>query len=454
VRPAERGGVASSKVGLTARSQLLGMLVGCLGILTGCGPVRPGPGAEAAPAPERPAPEPPTPVAPEPAVPTPIPGPARAPSARVDSVRPGVVYHFAWREEGPWAIHVVEVDPRTCGVRVRSMAANDRVVGAETTTSLARRGGPSGEPALIAINADFFRADPLGVQEGPQVASGEVVVTEGAYGPSVAARFSIRQPVFGVARGGRAFVGEGEVAGEVWVRGESRPLARVNAPPGRDSLTLYNRYAGAVTPADTGVVEVVVRLAAGPGAAGDTARAAVVRVDTLPAGVAIPADGMVLAGRGMAVRWLQALAPGDSVAWTLPVAGAPGPVEDLVGGFPLLLRDGRPAVERVPRIREAFAARRHPRSAVALRRDGTVLLVAVDGRQPGYSDGMTLHELTQLLLELGAMDALNLDGGGSTTLAIRGALVNRPSDPVERPVANALVVPGPGPEECPAAPPR
>jgi exopolysaccharide biosynthesis protein len=91
----------------------------------------------------------------------------------------------------------------------------------------------------------------------------------------------------------------------------------------------------------------------------------------------------------------------------------------------------------------AFATTRHPRSAVGWRGDGTLLLVVVDGRQGDYSVGMSLSELTELFRSLGAVEALNLDGGGSTTLVVGGAVANRPSDPQgERPVANALLLLG------------
>ena len=69
-----------------------------------------------------------------------------------------------------------------------------------------------------------------------------------------------------------------------------------------------------------------------------------------------------------------------------------------------------------------------------------LLLVAVDGRQPGYSVGMTLEELAHFFLKLGAVDAMNLDGGGSTTMVIGGEVVNSPSDGRERPVGSALLV--------------
>jgi exopolysaccharide biosynthesis protein len=69
------------------------------------------------------------------------------------------------------------------------------------------------------------------------------------------------------------------------------------------------------------------------------------------------------------------------------------------------------------------------------------LLLVVDGRQPSVSVGMSLAELARLLIELGAHDGINLDGGGSTTMVVKGTVVNRPSDPTgERPVSDAILV--------------
>ena len=97
----------------------------------------------------------------------------------------------------------------------------------------------------------------------------------------------------------------------------------------------------------------------------------------------------------------------------------------------------------------SFVSNRHPRSAVGIRPDGTVLLFVVDGRTK-ESEGMSLDELTQTLRWLGCRDALNLDGGGSTTLFVQGqpfnGIVNHPSDngrfdhQGERTVSNAVLV--------------
>jgi exopolysaccharide biosynthesis protein len=119
-----------------------------------------------------------------------------------------------------------------------------------------------------------------------------------------------------------------------------------------------------------------------------------------------------------------------------------------VGGGPRLLRDGRVAVaaraEGFAPLRsfaQAFVRGRQPRTLAGVTEDGRLLLVTVDGRRPGWSVGMTLPEAARLMRSLGATDALNLDGGGSTTMVVRGQVVNRPSDRVgERAVSNALYV--------------
>ena len=88
----------------------------------------------------------------------------------------------------------------------------------------------------------------------------------------------------------------------------------------------------------------------------------------------------------------------------------------------------------------------HPRSAVGISRDGRYLiLMTVDGRQPGYSEGASTAETAEWLRKLGAYNGLNLDGGGSTTLVIEGpqgspVVLNRPSGKSERRVANHLGV--------------
>jgi hypothetical protein len=134
-----------------------------------------------------------------------------------------------------------------------------------------------------------------------------------------------------------------------------------------------------------------------------------------------------------------------------------GPVADgdLLQAGPMLLADGRVAFDRAA-DHEGFSAAagqfdsditdgRHPRAAIGIS-DRDLHLVTCDGRRSGVDAGLTLEELCDFMLALGCRDAMNLDGGGSTTLVHRGHLLNRPYSeqdqpaPASRPIVSAIVV--------------
>ena len=128
-----------------------------------------------------------------------------------------------------------------------------------------------------------------------------------------------------------------------------------------------------------------------------------------------------------------------------PVEGEPKSwllAQDIVGGAGLLIRDGRDVDDwSIERFNQGFAENRHPRTMIGTSADNTIWLVTVDGRQPEQSVGMSLVELRALARRLGLVNALNLDGGGSTTMWVQGQVLNRPSDPTgPRKVSDALLV--------------
>lgn len=85
----------------------------------------------------------------------------------------------------------------------------------------------------------------------------------------------------------------------------------------------------------------------------------------------------------------------------------------------------------------------HPRTAVGQKKDGTLIFVVIDGRRPGWSAGVTLHQLQEVLLEMGAYNAFNLDGGGSSSMVFQNQVLNKPSDSSgERCVATSLLLMG------------
>lgn len=100
---------------------------------------------------------------------------------------------------------------------------------------------------------------------------------------------------------------------------------------------------------------------------------------------------------------------------------------------PALIINGQPLVNK-------GGTTLHPRSAIAQRKDGSVLLLVIDGRQT-ESKGVNLKVLQNILLQHGAYNAANLDGGGSTTMAYGGKIINNPSDITgERMIASAFLV--------------
>ncbi|MFM7719020.1 MAG: phosphodiester glycosidase family protein, partial [Actinomycetota bacterium] len=153
-----------------------------------------------------------------------------------------------------------------------------------------------------------------------------------------------------------------------------------------------------------------------------------------------PAPFVVLAADrgGAGAAALATYARGDAVA--VGISYGLRNVLDLAGGEPLLVSRG--AARTDPSCDTDYCGP-NPRTAAGYTSDGRLLIVTVDGRQAGFSVGMGLDDLAHLLLQLGAEGAVNLDGGGSTTMWVEGrGVVNRPSNAgnAERPVGTALVI--------------
>jgi exopolysaccharide biosynthesis protein len=131
-----------------------------------------------------------------------------------------------------------------------------------------------------------------------------------------------------------------------------------------------------------------------------------------------------------------------NVAISTPAGSvAVAPIEDLTNGVPQLIKDGKIDITwEQEKASKSFVETRHPRTAVAKLKDGKFLMITVDGRSES-SGGISLYDLADYLLSIGAVDAMNLDGGGSTTMFLDGKVVNTPSDKEgERKVGDAIVV--------------
>lgn len=172
-----------------------------------------------------------------------------------------------------------------------------------------------------------------------------------------------------------------------------------------------------------------------------------------PAGGPVPRGGQTLVGIGSGAAWLREHgAPGRTLTVSSRVTDPEGRrVEtsgaSVLGAGPALVRRGHTWINAAANGMSPGAVRsRAPRTVVGVRGDGALLLVVFDGRRPGVSEGVSLTEAADILVSMGAEDAMNLDGGGSSTMVVQDRVRNSPSDAGrtdddrQREVSNALVV--------------
>lgn len=366
------------------------------------------------------------PAAPLPPSPWPI-SRAAVDSLETEPLAPGVWLHRFTRLAGPWRGALLEVDRRAC-VSFRAVKGAPTAVGRATTSALLA-GLPPADRPLAAVNADFFIATPPGVPVGAMVANGRLLS-----GP-------VNRPILAFAPDGTPSVGVWRAAGTLALRSGAVPLVTWNRPA--------PRRLGVVDAAWGQPLDSLVRPSARwlvPLPSTDGAPPGRYRVAPLAAAGPAQARGDTLLLTGVTPATASLLRAGDTVAVALTLA--PAMPREAVGGQPLLLRDSA-VVADVDSVGNAGFRDVNPRTAVGIAAGGRrVLLLVVDGRQPGHSAGIGTRPLAELLRALGARDAINLDGGGSSALVVRGGdgatrVVNRVSDPTgERPVANALAVLG------------
>lgn len=378
--------------------------------------------------------------------PAPFAGAQRADTTAARSLAAGVAYRTVVEARGPWLVHLVRIDLRRPDLEIRLARARDSLRGRERTTDMVRRATTAGVRVLAAVNADFFDLA-TGENENDQLMAGEwwkgLKVTDSPYDTYENVH---AQLAFDSAR--HPSIDRYQFDGRAWARGVTIPILTLNSLPTgtHEGTALFTGRYGATTPTDTTRHPVEAALEA-VGHRADTTL--YVRRGAVRTGAAspIPRDGAVLWAFGPRSASVQAMREGDTVRVVLgvrprlPRNRTPSLV---VGGWPRILRDGRNVAADAAAVEGTIsrnAETRHPRTAVGYSRDGaTLLLVAVDGRST-KSAGMTLVELADLMHRAGAWDALNFDGGGSTTMVIDGTLANVPSDSTgERAVGNALLV--------------
>lgn len=292
-------------------------------------------------------------------------------------------------DAGRTRVHVVTLDPRGGGLQIQPALGGAAMAATEPTSVAATR-----LQAVAAINGNYYSR--AGLPLGLVVIHGRVLSAP-----------LPRRTVFAVDAAGRPWMGQVHFDGRLLTdSGLEIPISAVNRPPRWGGVALYTPEFGPMTPSQSLL--------------------ALIRQDRVigfsTGRPVIPPDGYVLAAAASQQDLLARLWRGQKV--TLSIRLTPPGLEHALQGGPRLVRGGRVFIPYAwEEFSSAFSRMRTARSAIGITAAGKVLLVTADGRTR-RSAGMNLPEVAEVMWRLGAVDAMNLDGGGSATLVVGGRVVN------------------------------
>lgn len=327
-------------------------------------------------------------------------------------------------EEGRNTINVMKVDLSRTDVKYLDSGV---VAGVETVSNMAEAGDVD-----AAVNGDFFDINNSGAALGGAVSDGEVVKSPTIHHEDVAV----------VSEEGLGSIMSLMLEGEIVVNGQApRPINGINMTKlTGGKVSVYDHRWGTHTltqPLNGDQTHLAVRISNGKVTAVG---------EELGASINIPEGDQILLARGKSgIARISDLAVGDTVSVSVGLTDDVDKIAVAIGGRSPDLVDETGALTPEDDS-SAMARTMHPRTAIGFGDNGaTMYLVTVDGRST-QSRGMDLYELGRLMVELGATEAMNLDGGGSTTMVSRDPdekdmeVNNTPSDGSERTNGNALGV--------------
>ncbi|MDN5348079.1 MAG: hypothetical protein PWP65_1643 [Clostridia bacterium] len=312
----------------------------------------------------------------------------------------------------PLIFHVLEADLNNPLVDVQVVPGGPSLGQGATLSQLAASYG-----ADAGLNGGYFYRGEGGVYPvGTLKVDNETYITETMWRPSL-----------GISGGRKIIFGYYNPELKIYWPGGGIGVSIINHSFSGSEPVLYTSRWGKNTSTPAGTREIILERTGS-----DTYRVTGLMAGNAPIEpgrlvLALPDEGRQLPRPGQEVR----VAPGAGVAWEQ--------VEDVLTAGPLLVEAGKPVWEMALEGFTSNIFNRSPWSAVGLTADNKLLLVAVDGRS-SESAGLLPEELSLLMLELGAVEAMALDGGGSTTFWAQGSVCNRPSDGSERELASALLV--------------
>ncbi len=347
-------------------------------------------------------------------------------------VAPGVI-HTQYTLPGPFTIDVLQIDITNPHISFESYKPSG---GLTKTTVQAASNDKAGHRVLGAVNADFFSFE-TGWPINNQVVNGKPVQGQSTIKSQFVFTKDRKVYIDGFTFSGKVFFKNGQVTN----------VNKVNYTRDANQMVLYTSFKGATTGTDGTGSEVILNLLSPEWIMNDTLTFSVSQ--KFNGNSSIPQNGAVLSGSGTAATFLSTnIVVGDTIKIFLAVdprtAGAVVKnITQSISGNGRLIKNGvaYPVIGDYDQSGASFNDARHPRTFIGQNNDSTkIFFCTVDGRQ-STSLGMSFTEMANFLLSIGVKNAFNLDGGGSTTMVVRGQVVNSPSDPSgERSVANTLQV--------------
>lgn len=351
-------------------------------------------------------------------------------------IAPGVVLKFDTFSTGPLTLNTVIIDPRRENLHLEVEKAKDQIDQFETVLAMSQRLNQPGLETVFAINADFWAGKhPVGmlVDEGwiwkSPYDEGNGI-TRSVFAFDDQGNFNLGIPQF------RATLSPTNSTGQF------TPLVidQINVQ-GDGNVTAYTPVVFKEFPTTSeGTYRVIVALDEAGWLPNKPVSGTIKVLNTTETS---PLNNQSI-GLESLVPFPQWVVSGATVSLTATYKNLPGVVTGATGGGPMLLTDGKiltfeSAAEES--VSDDFVTTLHPRTAVGIRANGELVFVTVDGRQGGRSIGIDLFELAKYMKSQGCVQAMNLDGGGSTSLFVGGEVVNFPSSKgVLRPVTTAIVV--------------
>ncbi|MFA6439648.1 MAG: phosphodiester glycosidase family protein, partial [Bacteriovoracaceae bacterium] len=347
-------------------------------------------------------------------------------------VAPGVV-HTQYTLPGPFTLDVLEVDITNPHVNFETYKPAG---GLTKTTVQSAANDKAGHRVIGAVNGGFFSFE-TGWPIHNQLVNGKPVLG-----------IATAKSSFVLSENKKVYIDRFNFSGTVFSKnGTSLSISESNTARSSGETVLYTSFKGSSTGTDDSGAEVTLQILTDPLVTNDTLTAVVIQTGT--GNSSIPADGFVISGgSGAAAMFLtNNVAINDTLkiflAYNSSTVSNVKRLTQLITGNGHLIKNGvpYPALGDYDHSGTSFNEARHPRTFVGTNADTSkVYLCTVDGRQTS-SLGMNFTEMANFLITLGVKDAFNLDGGGSTTMVVRGSVVNSPSDPGgERSVANTLHV--------------